>query len=132
MAALKKVLTEDTSTFVRVAAGLLPKEEEHERRYYVIETWRDRELMSRSATSQGPGSSHFTTEQNALPALVDLDGNAIPCAESGQRVSASSSEAAAIRKGDNVIKRGQSRSRLGRQGYVPFSGAGREYGGEYS
>jgi hypothetical protein len=73
MAALVKVLNEDTSTFVRVAAGLLPKEEEHKHTIESIRWLTEAEWLA-SHTSQEGSSDPTTTEPNATLASWPTDG----------------------------------------------------------
>jgi hypothetical protein len=73
MAALQRVLVQDTSTFVRVAAGLLPKEEEHKHTIESIRWLTEAEWLA-SHTSQEGSSEPTTTEANDTLASWRTDG----------------------------------------------------------
>lgn len=74
MAALVKVLNEDTSTFVRVAAGLLPKEEEHKHTIEAARWLTEAEALQLSLITHDSSSEPTTTDENATLASWPTDG----------------------------------------------------------
>lgn len=73
-AALIKVLNEDTSTFVRVAAGLLPKEEEHTHRIEAARWLTEAEALQLSIITHDTNSEPSTTEASDTLASWPTDG----------------------------------------------------------
>jgi hypothetical protein len=65
--ALAKVLQEDTSTFVRVAAGLLPKEEEHKHTIESIRWQTEEEALRLSRTTPGDSFDLSTIDARGMP-----------------------------------------------------------------
>lgn len=73
--ALKKVLDEDTSTFVRVAAGLLPKEEQHTHEITGARWLTETEWLALNTTPEH-NSEPSTTESGDGLASWPTDGQA--------------------------------------------------------
>src|SRR3990167_5273778 len=72
-AALLKVLNDDTSTFVRVAAGLLPKEEEHRHEITGVRWLTETEWLALSISPES-NSEPTTNENSDTQLLYAIDG----------------------------------------------------------
>jgi hypothetical protein len=65
--ALSKVLQDDTSTFVRVAAGLLPKEEEHKHTIEGLRWQTEEEALQSSLTTREGNFDLSTIDVKDMP-----------------------------------------------------------------